>query len=461
MGTRLALLAATVGVLGGLAVSMLQAAEPDRRLIEAVRRRDATTFAALLRAKAYINAAEADGSSVLSWAIHLGERDMALSLIRAGAKVNTADVYGETPLLVACSTGDAVVVRQLIRTGATTSVTRWNGETPLMIAAGAGSLDAVRALVERGADVNVADPKRRQTALMWAAAEGHGDVVSGLLALGADVKAVSAMGFTPLVFAAVNGDEASVTALLAAGADPNYRLPSGTVPLIVALVNRSTRAAMALLEGGAAVDTPDRTGNLPLHLAAQQGDIAVVKALLDRKVDPNVRTAPPQQAAGAGRGGARGGGGGARGAAVSGRETALMIAAKADHEDVMRALVAAGADPSLRAADGSTLLMAAAGGARLQTFKYAYELDPLVDVRVDGTDSTIMHLAVNQNGRTQPETVEVIQFLADHGAALDELDGSGRTPIAVADRLPVDQAVDRLTKLITDRGGKPKIPSAR
>ena len=138
-----------------------------------------------------------------------------------------------------------------------------------------------------------------------------------------------------------------------------------------------------------------------------------------------------------------------------------MMAARNDHEDVMRALVAAGADPSLQTSDGSTLLMVAAGGARLQTFKYAYQLDPRVDVRTDGTNSTIMHLAVSQGGRTQPETVEVIQFLADHGAALDELDGSGRTPIAVADRLPVDQAVDLLTKLITERGGKPKIPSAR
>ena len=54
------------------------------------------------------------------------------------------------------------------------------------------------------------------------------------------------------------------------------------------------------------------------------------------------------------------------------------------------------------------------------------------------------------NGRTQPEVCEVIQFLADHGAKLDELNGAGRTPIAIADNLPVDLAVDLLTKLITD-----------
>jgi hypothetical protein len=56
---------------------------------------------------------------------------------------------------------------------------------------------------------------------------------------------------------------------------------------------------------------------------------------------------------------------------------------------------------------------------------------------------------------------EVIQFLADQGAKLDELNAAGRTPISMADTLPVDLAVDLLTKLITERGLKPKIPSKR
>jgi len=127
---------------------------------------------------------------------------------------------------------------------------------------------------------------------------------------------------------------------------------------------------------------------------------------------------------------------------------------------VMRTLVAAGANPSLTAQDGTTLLMAAASGARLATFKYAYELDPHVD-RVTAAGNTIMHVAVAINGRTQPEVCEVIQFLADRGAKLDELNGAGRTPIAIADNLPVDLAVDLLTRLIKERGGAPKIPSKR
>ncbi len=137
-----------------------------------------------------------------------------------------------------------------------------------------------------------------------------------------------------------------------------------------------------------------------------------------------------------------------------------MMAARGDRGEVMRALVAAGADPTLRAQDGASLLMAAAAGARLETFSYAYELDPNVEV-VTTTGNTPMHVAVSMNGRSQPEVCEVIQFLADRRASLDELNGAGRTPLAIADGAPVDLAVDLLTRLITERGGTPKIPSKR
>jgi len=190
-----------------------------------------------------------------------------------------------------------------------------------------------------------------------------------------------------------------------------------------------------------------------LHLAAQTGDMTLVRAFLAKGADLDART--PKSTAPTG---ARGGGGPFR--AAAGEETPLMIAARNDHEAVMRALVAAGADPSLRAQDGSTLLMAAAAGARLQTFTYAFAIDPHVDV-VTATGNTPMHVAVGMNGRSQPEVCEVIQFLADHGAKLDELNRAGRTPIAIADNLPVDLAVDLLTKLITERGDTPKIPSKR
>jgi ankyrin repeat protein len=432
----------------------LYAQQRDLGLVDAVKRRDDKAFAALLRAKADVNARQPDGATALAWAVHLGERRMAEALLDAGAIAETADEYGETPVTLAAANGDTALVERLVAAGGNARATRWNGETAVMIAAGAGSLDAVRQLMSHGADVNAAEPRGGQTALMWAAAEGHSDVVAGLIEMGAKVDAVSRTGFTPLVFATVRNDVASIKTLLHAGADPNSALVSGARPIIVAMQYKQTDAALALLEGGADIAVRDRAGNTTLHLAAQAGDMRLVNALLAKHADPNART--PKSTAPAG---ARGGGGFGRGGAA-GEQTPLMLAARGDHEDAMRALVAAGADPALRAQDGTTLLMAAAAGARLKTFSYAFEIDPKVDVATT-TGNTVMHVAVGMNGRTQPEVCEVIQFLADHGARLDELNGAGRTPMAIADNLPVDLAVDLLSRLLAARGEKPKIPSKR
>ena len=450
------------GVLGlsaMLTVPMLvpvraQQAQKDLRVLEAVKRRDEKAFRSLLRARADVNAAQPDGSTALAWAIHLGERTMAEALLTAGARANTADEYGETPLTLAAANGDAAMVQRLIKAGAKPDAARWNGETALMIAAGAGSVETVKELVLRGADVNIAEPRRGQTALMWAAAEGHADVVKALVEIGANPNAASKNGFTALLFATVKNDVDSIKILLAAGADPNTTLLSGTKPLMVAMSYRNTAAALALIDGGTDVNARDRAGLTSLHVAAQQGDLEVVKKLLSKGVNPDVRT--PRSGAPAGRGG----GGGFR-PGPSGEQTPLMMAARADKEDVMRALVAAGANPALKAQDGANLIMAAAGGARLPTFKYAYELSPEVDVVTTPAGNTPMHAVVGLNGRTQPEVVELIQFLADHGAKIDEMNAAGRTPIALADTQPVDLAVDLLTKLITERGDKPKIPSKR
>jgi ankyrin repeat protein len=432
----------------------LHAQSRDVRLLEAVKRRDQKAFTTLLQARADVNGALPDGSTALAWAVHLGQRPMAEALLDSGANANTADEYGETPVTLAAANGDAQLLERLLTAGGDARAARWNGETALMIAAGAGSLDAVRQLAVAGADVNGSEPRGGQTALMWAAAEGHSDVVAGLLGMGATVNAASRAGFTPIVFAAIKNDPASIKTLLAAGANPNVVVQSGAKPIVIAMQYRHTNAALALLDGGADLTVRDRAGSTMLHLAAQTGDLQVVRALLAKQVDPNART--PKSMAPMG---ARGGGGGGRGG-VAGEQTPLMMAARGDHEDVMRALVSSGADPTLRAQDGSNVLIAAASGARMKTFAYAYEIDPHVDV-VTTTGNTIMHVAVGLNGRTQPEVCEVIQFLADHGAKLDEMNGAGRTPIAVADNLPVDMAVNLLTKLITARGEKPKIPSKR
>ena len=110
-----------------------------------------------------------------------------------------------------------------------------------------------------------------------------------------------------------------------------------------------------------------------------------------------------------------------------------------------------------RPTTAATLLMFGAGG-KLATVEYTYEIDPRVDVVIK-SGQTPMHAAVGAVvPRTQAEVCEVIQFLADKGAALDELDAAGRTALSIADGPPIDKAVELLTALIVKSGKAPKNP---
>src|SRR5881396_1202448 len=111
----------------------LHAQPRDVRLVETVKRRDQKAFAALLQAKADVNAAQPDGATALAWAVHLGERRMAEALLDSGAKVNTADEYGETPVTLAAANGDADLIERLVTAGADSRAARWNGEAAVMI----------------------------------------------------------------------------------------------------------------------------------------------------------------------------------------------------------------------------------------------------------------------------------------------------------------------------------------
>jgi len=454
--TTLARYTASVCLVAGLCQASGGPASAGTPLINALKRHDDKAFAAAMKTHPDVNKAQPDGATALSWAAYLNNAAAVDELLNAGAKVNVADEYGETPLTLACANGNGPMVKKFLDAGADALAARWNGETALMIASRAGGAEAVKALLAHGAKVDATDNSKGQNALMWASAAGHADVADVLIAAGAKPNVLSKGGFSPLIFAAQHGDAATVATLVKAGADVKYMAPQGGDALMVAVMGSKDEAVKVLLDSGASVAVKDRQGNTPLHIAAELGDVNSVKMLLAKGADPNAKTnpfTPPP-----GRGGA--GGGFFR---IVGEQTPLMLAAKANHEDVMKELVAAGADPKAKAQDGSNVLMAAAATGHVEIVQYAFQLDPEVATVTDDK-STVMHSAVNPGAMqtsTQPEICKVVQFLADKGAPLDEKDARGRTPIAIANVLPIDEAVTLLTKLIVATGKQPQISGAR
>ena len=445
-------------------------AAPDLRLIEAARRADPQSIRALLKEGVDVNAPQGDGATALHWAVHLEDLATVDLLIRAGANVNAANDLGATPLYLACAHASAAMVERLLAAGANPNapVTRTTSETPLMTAARVGAVEAVKALLARGANANAAERMHGQTALMWAAAHRHAKVVDALIKGGANVHARSRVdrmilllagmpenaqgiswdggGFTPLLFAAREGDIESAKLLLDAGADVNEMTPDKTSALVIAAHSDHRPLVEYLLDRGAD-PSADSSGYTAMHAAVLRGDLPLVKTLLTRGVNPNARLkqgTPVNRAS--------------KDYALSTDwigATPFWLAARFADVEIMRTLVAGGADPNVALPDGTTPLMVAAGldfpGARADRrgirrepgeFIAAVEsgadeqqalaaVKMLLDLGADvslanSAGNTVVHAAVGR------KDTSVVQLLADHGARLDVKNKRGQTPLAIA-----------------------------
>jgi len=106
--------------------------------------------------------------------------------------------------------------------------------------------------------------------------------------------------------------------------------------------------------------------------------------------------------------------------------------------------------------------MSAASSAHIAPVEYAFTLDPDVTA-VTARKTTVMHAAmgVNLQKSTQKEVCLIVKFLAEKGADPDAQDAQGRTPIAIGNIIPIDDAVTILNDIIIASGKTPKTPATR
>ena len=407
-------------------------------------------------------------------------------LLAAGADVNAAEDHGVTALARAAENASLAMVETLLAAGADVNAAQVSGLVPLMTAARTGDAGVVRALIEHGADVNAATKQTRSTPLMWAVAKPHPAGVRILVEAGADPTASTVRGFTPLMLAARNGDIETARALIAAGVDVNAPSADGTHALPYAIVRAQVAVALFLLDEGA--DPNGAMGGVhALHAAS--GNVALwlrdwymrqdqyrpyarlgadldgarrlplVKVLLDRGADPNARVTSSAMFSfyiGYPRKGAfepfSCGTGDLRGATPlwvaatdmngTGRVFNYGPAHTSSSGELLRTLLAAGADPHLTTDDGTTPLMAAAGlgratytprvprGTRSPTAEEAVRilLEAGADVNaVNEADFTALHGAAFRGLN------EVLEYLVSKGADIDARDFRGRTAYRMAE----------------------------
>jgi ankyrin repeat protein len=320
-----ALLRATVDV---------NATQPDgmTALHWAVHRNDVEMVKLLLAAGADVRAANRTGAKPLYLAAVNGNAEIIGLLLDAGEDANAVLTgEAETVLMLAAYTGNPAAVDLLLERGADVNARQLRGQTAAMWAAAEGHAAVLEALIERGADLSLSSaastkPERRpaggMTALLFAAREGNIDAARVLLDGGANVNQTGADNTSPLLIAVVNGHYDLASMLLERGAEPSIADANGRAPLFAVIDLRNAQWSQApapelpqerhlamieqLLDAGADLETKitgkvkhrgsfdmrwtDLSGGTPFLRAAWNGDIEVMRLLLERGADANAVT---------------------------------------------------------------------------------------------------------------------------------------------------------------------------
>jgi uncharacterized protein len=434
----------------------------------------------LIAAGANVKLANREGATPLWLAAENGGSRMIGKLLEAGADPNGRTPNGETPLMMAARNGNVSALEILLDHKADPSLKEnLRGTTALMWAVEQSHPEAVKTLVARGADVNAAsNPDTRNSRLNLAPTVQERilqDKLFDAFATGGKIQLTpggplvsledlaetygqsgkkDGGGLTPLVYAAREGCFQCAQILVEAGAKANQTTTYGWSPLLTATQNRHYKLAAYLLDHGADPNLANNGGWTPLYLAIdnrniESGDYPVrkpdmdhldfIKLLLDKGARVNTRICGVESSAKD-----------CKGDTTETRTnftmqwlseegaTPFLRAAQSGDVELMKLLLARGADPKIATAHGVTALEVAAGIGWVEgiTFEWSPEqsmeairmcLDLGIDVNnSDDEGRTALHGAAHK-GRA-----DVIQLLVDHGANLEAHDKGSRDTFAGA-----------------------------
>ncbi|KAF3067621.1 Ankyrin repeat domain-containing protein 17 [Trichoderma lentiforme] len=385
----------------------------------------------------------------LAYAAQNGHEATARLLLKEGASVDGDSEYYEvgdwTPLHVAASEGHETVVQLLLEEGAEVDATDDHGYTALLLAVNANHENIVRLLLEKGALIDTKNHSG-STPLISAAGRGLKNIVQLLLEKGASTETGDYYGFTPIFYAARNGSNDMAQLLLEKGASINTKNNWGSTPLSFAVWSGKD-IVQFFLEKGASIDEKDKYGYTPLLRAAEDGNIGVVRLLLERGAIAK----------------------GALAHAARGRHVALVqllldqglpiededcfgstaLLSAVDNKirdggnslETILLLLERGAAIEARGNDGETALLRASESSRIDNIKLLLDKGAAIEARDNGGNTALMRAA-------SLGQIANIEFLLDRGAAIEARDNGGNTVLLRAsERFGIDYI-----KLLLDKG---------
>ncbi len=160
---------------------------------------------------------------------------------------------------------------------------------PLIEATAAGDASAARRLLDAGTAVDIRD-ESAATALIYAAARGHDDVARLLLARGADASLQDAQGYDAMDYAMERGRHGVVLVLLEHRVARADATGDTAARLLLASARGDLAAVAAALADKTSADVGAAQGYTALAMAARWNHGEVVAKLLATGADPNQAT---------------------------------------------------------------------------------------------------------------------------------------------------------------------------
>ncbi|GAB3824506.1 hypothetical protein GCM10028799_42810 [Kribbella italica] len=262
--------------------------ELDHQLIAAAWKNDVATARRLITAGADVNAVDDTVQSAFLIAASEGYVELLDLTLQHGADVRSLDSYRGTALIRAAERGHAAVVGRLIRAGVTVDHVNNLGWTALheAVLLGKGTpqyVDTVRLLIAAGADR--AKPAERDgvTAVQGARKLGQTAVIAALETERPSSPAAA------LLAAATSGDANGAAAALAAGAPIESTDSKRRTPLLLASSNDRVEVARLLVGLGADPDAQDDRQDSAWLVTGVTGSVAMLETLLPAQPDLTLR----------------------------------------------------------------------------------------------------------------------------------------------------------------------------
>ena len=213
----------------------------------------------LLNKEADANISNDKGFSALMVASQNGHFQVAELLLNKKANVDYKETDGWTALMLASQNGHFQVADLLLNKKANVDCKETDGWTALMLASQNGHFQVAELLLNKEADLNVSNNKGF-TALMLASQNGHYEVAELLLNKQANFNHTANNGWTALILASKNGHFEVAKLLLNKQANVNHTANNGWTALMLASKNRHFQIVELLLDANASPIITDSYG---------------------------------------------------------------------------------------------------------------------------------------------------------------------------------------------------------